>query len=370
MSVSSGRSSPGVRSHQGPRDSAASPAVCDSSCAIVAEPATPRSPRSRSLPTGSARSISPSARRRMISTATNIFVSEPMRYWMFPSGSWSSSMLREPHHTWPPSLTTAPTSDGVRPSACPTATRRSSARRVAGNNSADSLAATSEPYSAAVARLVGRRRGGIPAELRASGGHREVDEPLAGRLVHLPQVEDRQPVEQGAEPQGEVVGRGRRGERPLLHAAVDDRGEFVAPQPQLFLEELAHLPVVRRAGPYLHPEDPAGVRRAGGQVEADELLEPPPGTGHLTQRGAGPLDVLTVPPDQRLEQNVLFAVEVVHHLAGAHAGPTGYLGHPHLVNAGLGDQVKGGLEHAVAAALAVLGAGRTAAPGRGGCDLR
>ena len=74
----------------------------------------------------------------MISTATNILVSEPMRYWVFPSGSWSSIMLREPHHTWTPSLTTAPTSDGVRPSACPVATRRSSARRVAGSNSSGS----------------------------------------------------------------------------------------------------------------------------------------------------------------------------------------------------------------------------------------
>ena len=81
----------------------------------------------------------------MISTATNVLVSEPMRYWVSPSGSWFSIMLREPHHTWPPSRTTAPTSDGVRPSACPMATRRSSARRVAGSNSSDSLTATREP---------------------------------------------------------------------------------------------------------------------------------------------------------------------------------------------------------------------------------
>jgi hypothetical protein len=77
----------------------------------------------------------PPSRRRMISTATNDLVSEPMRYWTFPSGSRPAIMLREQHQTWTPSCTTAPTSDGARPSDCPTATRCRSARRVAGSNS-------------------------------------------------------------------------------------------------------------------------------------------------------------------------------------------------------------------------------------------
>ncbi len=66
--------------------------------------------------------------------AMNILVSEPMRYWVSPSGSCPSSMLRPPHQAWIPSRTTAPTSDGVRPSAWPTATRRVSVRRVAGSS--------------------------------------------------------------------------------------------------------------------------------------------------------------------------------------------------------------------------------------------
>jgi hypothetical protein len=63
-----------------------------------------------------------------------VLVSEPMRYWVSPSGSCSSSMLRAPAQAWPPSRTTAPTSDGVRPSAWPTASRWVSARHVAGSS--------------------------------------------------------------------------------------------------------------------------------------------------------------------------------------------------------------------------------------------
>jgi hypothetical protein len=50
--------------------------------------------------------------------------------------------------------------------------------------------------------------------------------------VHLPEAENREPVEQGGEAEGEVVDRRRRGEYSLSHAAGDDRGELVAPQPQ------------------------------------------------------------------------------------------------------------------------------------------
>jgi hypothetical protein len=126
---------------------------------------------------------------------------------------------------------------------------------------------------------------------------------------------------------------------------------------QQFFHELAHLPVVGCAGPRLHPEDPAGIRRAGGQVEADEPFELSPGAGHLGQGGAGPHDVLMVPPGQRLQQDVLLAGEVVHHLAGTHAGPPGNLGDPQLVDARLGDQFHGCLEYAPAGALPVLGTG-------------
>jgi len=69
----------------------------------------------------------------MTSTAMNVLVSEPMRYWVSSSGSCPSSMLRAPYQAWPPSRTTAPTSDGVRPSAWPTAMRWVSARRVTGS---------------------------------------------------------------------------------------------------------------------------------------------------------------------------------------------------------------------------------------------
>jgi hypothetical protein len=71
----------------------------------------------------------------MTSTATNVLVSDPMRYWVSPSGSCPSSMLRAPHHAWHPSRITAPTSEGVRPSAWPAATQCINARRVAGNSS-------------------------------------------------------------------------------------------------------------------------------------------------------------------------------------------------------------------------------------------
>ena len=53
----------------------------------------------------------------------NVLVSEPMRYWVSPSGSCPSSMLRPPTQACPAPRTTAPTSDGVLPSAWPTASR-------------------------------------------------------------------------------------------------------------------------------------------------------------------------------------------------------------------------------------------------------
>ena len=133
MSASPGRSSPGLRSHHGPGVSEARPAVCASSWAIVAPAA---SPASRCLPSGSARSRRPSSRSRMTSTAINVLVSEPMRNWVSPSGSCPASMLRDPNQAWPPSRTTAAASNGVRPSAWPTATRCVSARRVAGSSPA------------------------------------------------------------------------------------------------------------------------------------------------------------------------------------------------------------------------------------------
>jgi hypothetical protein len=180
--------------------------------------------------------------------------------------------------------------------------------------------------------------------------------------VHLPEAENREPVEQGGEAEGEVVEPGRRGEGPLLHTAGDDRGEFIAPRPQEFLQALAHLLVVRRAGPHFHPEDPARIRRAGGQVCGDVPFELGPGAGHAVHGGAGPLEVLLVPPGQGLKQDVFLAGEVVHHLARTHLGPAGDLGDPHLVDADLGDQVQGRVEYAVPAALPVLGAGGPAAP--------
>ena len=70
---------------------------------------------------------------------------------------------------------------------------------------------------------------------------------------------------------------------------------------------------------------PARVRRPGGQVVVDVAVELAPGASHLLQGGAGPQQVEVVLPRQGLQQDVLLAGEVVHHLAGAHVGPPGYL---------------------------------------------
>lgn len=64
-----------------------------------------------------------------------VLVIEPIRYWVFSSGACPSIMLRPPLHTRWPLRTTAPTKEGVRPCACPTARRCSRARRVSGSNS-------------------------------------------------------------------------------------------------------------------------------------------------------------------------------------------------------------------------------------------
>jgi len=72
---------------------------------------------------------------------------------------------------------------------------------------------------------------------------------LRDGLVHLPQAEDREPVGQSGEAEGEVIDRDRGARTFLPHSAGDDRGELVAPRAQQFLKELAHLPVVRRARP-------------------------------------------------------------------------------------------------------------------------
>ena len=55
-------------------------------------------PRPGTCPAGRPGRAGPPSRSRMTSTATNVLVSEPMRYWVSPSGSWPSIMLRAPHH--------------------------------------------------------------------------------------------------------------------------------------------------------------------------------------------------------------------------------------------------------------------------------
>src|ERR1700722_11105382 len=74
------------------------------------------------------------------------------------------------------------------------------------------------------------RRSSLPAQLGAGSGHGQLDEALTGWLMHLPEAEDREPVEQGGEPEGEVVDNGWGGEYALLDAAGDDGGEVVAPE--------------------------------------------------------------------------------------------------------------------------------------------
>ncbi len=98
----------------------------------------------------------------------------------------------------------------------------------------------------------------------------------------------------------------RRGERSLLDAARDDLSKVLTPGLDQVIEEPAHIPVVRCAG---------------------ERLQPCP-----------------------------------------HARPPCYLGEPNPVDAHIYDQVKGRLQDAVAAALAVLGAGWPAASRRGCAD--
>ena len=88
---------------------------------------------------------------------------------------------------------------------------------------------------------------------------------MAGQAGHIPQVEDGEPVEQGAEADGEVADRIRWLERPLLRPALDDLGEVFAPGEHQFIEERAHLGVVRGARPCLYPEEPAGVDGLAGR---------------------------------------------------------------------------------------------------------
>src|SRR5215471_21432961 len=133
-----------------------------------------------------------------------------------------------------------------------------------------------------------RERGGsVPGQLGTGGGHGKLDEALAGGPVHVPEANDREPVEQGGEAEGEVVDICWRGECSLLDAASNDGGEGITPWVVQFFQEFAHLPVVRGAGPCLHPQDPARVRQADGQVAANESFELAPAAGYLGQSGAG-----------------------------------------------------------------------------------
>jgi hypothetical protein len=93
---------------------------------------------------------------------------------------------------------------------------------------------------------------------------------------------------------------------------------------------------------------------------ADKPVKLAPCTGDLGQGGAAHFGVLVFLPGQRLQQDVFLRGEVVHHLTGTHAGALGYSGQSNPVDACFGDQVQGGSEDAVAAALPVFRAGRPA----------
>ena len=73
--------------------------------------------------------------------------------------------------------------------------------------------------------------------------------------MHLPEAEDREPVEQGGEAEGEVVDSRWGGEYAFPDATGDDGGEVIAPEGQQFLQELAHLPVMNNAASTQPPRE-------------------------------------------------------------------------------------------------------------------
>jgi hypothetical protein len=110
-------------------------------------------------------------------------------------------------------------------------------------------------------------------ELGVGCVHGQFGEALAGQLVQQAQALEREPVEQGDKPEGEVIDVVRRDEFSLLDAAGDDRGEVIAPRAQQCFHELADLGTVWRPGPSLHPENPDRVGRGNRQVVANEPVK-------------------------------------------------------------------------------------------------
>ena len=173
---------------------------------------------------------------------------------------------------------------------------------------------------------------------------------------------DREPVDQGREPERELVGLHGGGELPARLSAADDVGELRTPALVEHLSVLGHLGVAERADPDLDPERPLVEASELGQVgrhrEVDQPAEPILGRGDPADLARGPQVELIVRERQGFGEQTVLRFEVVQDQAGRHAGLLGDVGDPGLGEPAFGDDARRGVQDLLVTVLPLLhGAG-------------
>ena len=129
-------------------------------------------------------------------------------------------------------------------------------------------------------------------------------------------------------------------------AVVQDLAQRRGPAPIALVEHLGDLRVVNGSSPQLEPQGPLLVGRPGWNRALDPPLEPLPCTRAVGYAGDLGVEQRLLPESQRLQQELLLGVEVVHDVARAHARPLGDVGDPGLREPSLQQGLGGRLQHA------------------------
>jgi len=131
-------------------------------------------------------------------------------------------------------------------------------------------------------------------------------------------------------------------------AVLDDGSQVIGPALLLRTGHFGSLRVLGRKGPYLQPQEPIGLMRAGGQVDRDEAFEPLKRRRERRQFTRPLLGEAVFAPAKGLQEQLLLRAVVVQDVARTHADAPAHVFHAESGHATLGNGVHGRRQDALA----------------------